>query len=244
MPRRLRRAAFVHVALFVFTSFVVVGCGEVLGGEDNGPPPDPTARDVVEARDVATNSADAALADAAAALGGRVVARTTADACYEGQNNWKVHDGYDHRCTLRRAVVVAFDGDFRKRIATFDDRVFASGWGCYGAPCAETLSGNVEEYWDFRKAEYGGHDPPITSLPTTSTYDRDGLYLDVQYAGADKTGRHWLGGWHRRQRGGLFTSFERSQPLDVDGVLSRADAFEYVVALAIETDYFEDRDFG
>jgi hypothetical protein len=66
----------------------------------------------------------------------------------------------------------------------------------------------------------------------------------VQYAGADKTGRHWLGGWHRRQRGGLFTSFERSQPLDVDGVLSRADAFEYVVALAIETDYFEDRDFG
>jgi hypothetical protein len=237
LPRRVSRSRAAELAIAVGICFAVAGCGGILGGEAE--PPDPMATELVSARAAATDAADAALADAATALGGRVVARTSADACYEGQNNWKVHDGYEHRCTLRRAAVVAFDGDFRKRIARFDERLFASGWGCYGAPCEETLSGKVEEYWGYRKAENGGEDPPITRLPTTIMYDTDGLYLDVQYAGADLTGRQWLKGWHRRRRGGLFTSFERSQPLDVDAVLRRSAPHDFVVALAIETDYFE-----
>jgi hypothetical protein len=238
MPRRLRRPALVQVGLL--TCFFVAGCGGILG-EDNGPPPDAMAPEIVDARELATDTADAALAEAAAALGGRVVARTSADACYDGQNNWKVHDGYDHRCTLRRAAVVAFDGDFRRRIARFDERLFAAGWQC---PCADTLSAKVEEYWEFRKAEYGGQDPPITRLPTTTMYQRDPLYLDVQYAGDDRAGRSSLEGWHRRDRGGIFTSFDESRPLDVEEVLRRAASSEYVVALAIETDYFEDDDLG
>jgi hypothetical protein len=233
----LKRLALVQAGALL-TSFLVAGCGGVLGGGDNGPP-DPLAPEIVDAREVATDAADAALVEAAAALGGRVVARTSADACYEGQNNWKVHDEYEHRCTLRRAAVVAFDGDFRKRIARFDDRLFAAGWQC-PCPGTETLSAKVEEYWEFRKGEYGGQDPPITRLPTATMYERDPLYLDVQYAGEDRTGRASLEGWHRRDRGGIFTSFDESRPFDVDETLRRAAPSEFVVALAIETDYFED----
>jgi hypothetical protein len=200
--------------------------------------------EVSGARMIATNVADEALADAVVALGGRVVGRTSADACYEGQNNWKVHDGYDHRCTLRRAVVVAFDGDFRKRIALFDERLFAAGWDYGALPCDETNSELVEEYWDFRKPEYGGNDPPISVLPTTSYYQRDGLYLDIDWVSSDRSGRSTLDDWHRRQRGGYFESFEHSRPFDVDAVLSRVGSFDYAVALAVETDYFEDVEIG
>jgi hypothetical protein len=61
---------------------------------------------------------------------------------------------------------------------------------------------------------------------------------------ADRSGHSSLEDWHRRRRGGLFTSFERARPLDVDGVLRQARPFDYAVALAIETDYFEDTEVG
>ena len=244
MPRRLSRlASFGRLALLAPLCLVLSAC--VGPGEDNGPPPDPFAPDVVEARKAATSRADAALDEAAADLEGRIVARTSTDECYSGQNNYKVSDGFDHRCTLRRAVVVGFDGDFRERISAFDQRLFGEGWDCGGIPCDPTYSGLVEEYWDFRKPEYGGNDPPISVLPTATSYQRDGLYLDVGYVSArHRSGRTVLEGWHRRQRGGLFESFERTRPFDVDTVLERIAPYDYAVALAIETDYLDDTDFG
>ena len=110
-------------------------------------------------------------------------------------------------------------------------------------PCPETLSGNVEEYWDFRAAEYGSQRFPISMLPTT-TYERGDEYLDVRYGGADRTGRFWLEDLHRRKRGSVSESYRRQDPLDVDRVLARARGSDYVVGLAIETDYLEDTDFG
>jgi hypothetical protein len=141
-------------------------------------------------------------------------------------------------------VVAGFDGDFRKRIRVLDRRLFAAGWGCYRDPCPETLSGNVDEYWDLRKQEYGGAEPPISSLPTASAYERGNQYLDVEYVGADRAGRGTLGRFHPRMRGGLFTSYERTRPFDAEAALERASRFGYVVAFAIETDYFEDSDVG
>ncbi len=244
-PRRARNlsraASLGRLAVLVPLCLALSAC---LGlGEDNGPPPDPFEPDVVAARESASARADDALAEVVAALGGRVVGRASDDACYQGQNNYKVHEGYDHRCTLRRAAAVVFDGDFRRRIARFDRRLFGVGWGCYRTPCPETLSGNVEEYWDLRAAEYGSQRFPISSLPTT-TYERGDQYLDVRYGGADGTGRFWLEDLHRRKRGGVFESYRRQVPLDVDRVLARAEGSDYVVGIAIETDYLEDTDFG
>jgi len=238
------RAAVLRLVVVLVLCLPASACGGLLGGEDNGPPPDPLAAPIQEARSDATTAADDALEDAVSAVGGRVVARASEDDCYEGQNNYKVHDGYDHRCTIRRAVVAGFDGDFRERIRLLDRRLFAAGWGCYRDPCPETLSGNVDAYWDLRKQEYGGADPEISSLPTTSAYERGDQYLDVAYVGADGGGRAALGRFHRRMRGGIFTSYERARPFDVEAALERASRFGYVVAFAVETDYFEDADFG
>ncbi len=175
----------------------------------------------------------------ASALDGAIVGRASSDECYEGQQNYKVNDGYAHRCTIRRTLAVSFDGDFRERIARFDTRLFSAGWGCHRVPCDETLSGKVEEYWDLRAGEVGGGTFPISRLPSSVNYERDDLYLYVDYAGADPTGRSWIEGAHRRRRGGLFESYERTRPLAVTAVLSRAAPYDHVVVLAIESDYFE-----
>jgi hypothetical protein len=243
VPRRLSRARTTGLSLLVPLCLVLSGC---LGlGEDSGPPPDPTAPDVVAARKDATARADAALDEAVEALGGRVVGRARSDSCYRGQNNYKVHEGYDHRCTVRRAAAVAFPGDFRRRIARFDRRLFGAGWGCSPTPCLETHSGNVEEYWDDRASYYGSQRFPISTLPPAAgLYQRDGLYLQLRYGGADRTGRHWLESLQRRARGSLFESYATSTPLDVDAVLARAGREAYVVGLAVETDYVDDTDFG
>jgi hypothetical protein len=90
----------------------------------------------------------------------------------------------------------------------------------------------------------GGGDPPISSLPTTSPYERGDQYLDVAYIGHDRGSRATLERFHRRMRGGLFTSYERARPFAVDAALERASRHEYVVAFAVETDYFEDTDVG
>ena len=206
--------------------------------------PDPTAAEIVKARATAVEAADEALEHARRALGGAIVARASEDGCYPGQNDYKVHDGYDHRCTLRRAVVIGFDGDFRGRVRILDRRLFSADWGCYRDPCPETLSGNVEAYWSLRKREYGTPEPPITSLPTTVMYERGNQHLDVAYVRADRVGRATLEYFHRRALGGHFTSYERAKPFDVDATLERASGFEYAVALAVETDYFEDADIG
>lgn len=215
------------------------GCGGLLGSDDPGPPPDATSATVAGARAEAAAGADRGLDDLVEKLGGVVVGRASDDACYRGQNNWKVHDGYDHRCTIRRGVVVGFDGDFRQRIAAFDERLFDAGWLCYAKPCDETLTSLLREYWSFRAAEYGGESFPISSLPSLVPYERQGLFLEIDYVGADPTGRGSLERFHRRQRGGVFASYERSRPLDVPAVLARAESFAYLVALAVERDYFE-----
>ena len=100
-------------------------------------------------------------------------------------------------------------------------------------PCPETLSGNVEAYWSLRKREYGTPEPP-----------KGNQHLDVAYVRADRAGRATLEYFHRRALGGHFTTYERAKPFDVDATLERASGFEYAVALAVETDYFEDADIG
>ena len=206
-------------------------------GKDAGPPPDPYSPEIVEQRREAVAEADSAIREAVALLLGDVVGRASSDECYEGQRNYKVDDGYAHRCTIRRVAAIAFDGDFRERIAQFDRGLFRAGWGCLSSPCHETLAGMVDEYWDMRSAEVGGGAFPISRLPSTG-YTRGDLHFDVDYIAADRASAFSLENSHRRQRGGLHTSYKVARPLDVPRVLARA-AKVYVVLVAIERDYFE-----
>ena len=212
----MTRDATARLLLIAVLCAALAGCGP-------DPPPDPGASDLSAARKDATARAEDELDDA----------------CYAGQNNWKVHDGYDHRCTIRRVAAVTFAGDFRKRIARLDRRLFASGWGCTPTPCHDTNAGLLEESWSSRAAHYGTQDFPISSLPTATGYEKDRLYFDLRYAGAEPVDRGVIEDWHRRRRGGLFESFRVPRPLDVDAVVRNGRDSRYLVLLAVDADYFD-----
>ena len=86
-------------------------------------------------------------------------------------------------------------------------------------PCHDTNAGLLEEYWSYRAAEYGTQDFPISALPTATGYEKDGMYFDVRYAGAEPRDRLLIEDWHRRRRGGLFESFRVPRPLDIEAVV-------------------------
>jgi len=232
LPRRLTRDATARLLLIAALCAVLTGCGP-------DPPPDPGASDLSAARNDATARAEDELDRAVTALDAEVVGKGSDDACYAGQNNWKVHDGYDHRCTIRRVAAVTFAGDLRKRIARLDRRLFASRWGCTPTPCHDTNAGLLEEYWSSRAAYYGTQNFPISSLPTATGYEKAGMYFDLRYAGAEPGERAVIEDWHRRRRGGLFESFRVPRPLDVGAVVRDGGDSRYLVLLAVDADYFD-----
>jgi hypothetical protein len=228
------------IFLVAVSSFVLSACG--LGGPSgpSGPPPDAQSEEIVELRRDGTRAADRALVNAAKMLGGEMLGRASNDRCWEGQRNYKVDEGYDYRCSILRALVVGFGGDFRSRIARFDQRLFASGWECDPYFECESNSQLVEEYWDLRSAErLKGQPFPIWRLPTKGDgYARGDVRLYVEYASTVAGSTYWLETASFMSRSGLRRFYEDERPLDVQAVLAAGRRYPYLVVLSTEIDYF------
>lgn len=111
---RLPRWAKVVIALLVAVVVAVVAVVALLvwalSGLSNGlrGPTRPSDRTVVAARRAAGPELDALTRDTLAALGPlHELARVRTQECREGQNNWKIHDGYTLRCEVSDGVVLA-----------------------------------------------------------------------------------------------------------------------------------------
>jgi hypothetical protein len=226
--------------ILVATAVLLTGCVEVMGPSGpSGPPPDPMGAEIVSLRESGARKADRALAQATRLLGGEVLGRASNDRCWEGQRNWKVDDGYDYRCALRRVVVVGVDGDFRKLIARFDRRLFAAGWECgrYGSSC-ESNSFLANDYWEMRRAErIPGQPYPVWKLPTKSDgYARGDLDLLVDYAGTVRHSTFALESATHMFYG--FPFHEDDRPLDVAAVVADGKPYPALVVVVTEIDYF------
>ncbi|MEO7745737.1 MAG: hypothetical protein ABIV05_05865 [Actinomycetota bacterium] len=99
------------------------------GGWD-GIRPQPQAGDrrVVRARERAAAPLDRLTASTLPVVGGAELVRARTDECREGQNNWKIHDGYKLRCELTDVVVrTASEADVSTVAARVDAALRASG---------------------------------------------------------------------------------------------------------------------
>lgn len=120
----------VGVALLAVIGFVVLLYWGLSGGWDGlRGAAEPGDRAVVSAREGSAARLDPLTAAAVAAVGGTEVARVRVDRCEEGQNNWKVRDGYTLRCERQDVVVldVPADGVLATTRAV-DARLRAAGW--------------------------------------------------------------------------------------------------------------------
>lgn len=222
-------------ALLVGAVVLLVGCGGASA-------PDFEDGELVKLRASAAAKARSAVDGVVMLSGGRLRGRASYDGCYEGQQNYKVDEGYAYRCSVRAVGVVGLSGDFRPRIAALDARLFASGWAlCSTCGDKDRLSWLLDDYWDYRVSLATPAVPfSISWLPTPGQpYEQGELLLTFAYGGRDVGGRETLESAHRMHRGGFFRSDERVRLLDTPAVLARARAREHLVVVAIEIDYYE-----
>jgi hypothetical protein len=91
---------------------------------------DPHDRAVTAARDGSRDDLDALTRETLGAVGGRELARVRFDGCRQGENNWKIHDGYTLRCEMSDSVVLAPTGagDVTAVAAELDQALQRAGW--------------------------------------------------------------------------------------------------------------------
>ncbi len=240
--RRLPRWALVLLGVLgavvlLLVAFVVWFVAMLSGGLDDlfgGSGPSPDDPQVVEARDEAEASAEAALSEVRATVGGpELLALAGTERCDEGQHNWKIDDPYDLSCSLRIVNIVTggeLDG-FREDMTALDAALVADGWEPGWSTMDEVLTG----YWD-RREEALDNNPGWTypaRMPST-TYARDDLTLSVSWVEptADSAGG-------LEYDDDIIWTTPEGRSLGVAAVPGLVDAGHYGVALGVSETYFE-----
>lgn len=95
---------------------------------------EPSDREVVTARGQARDELTSLTTEVLRSVPGTQLARVRFDQCEQGQNNWKIHDGFTLRCELADSVALApRSGDVSAVAAQIDDALRRAGWTPIGA---------------------------------------------------------------------------------------------------------------
>ena len=200
-------------------------------------PPDPMSNAVVEARAEQTQLMKDALSEVADELDGEVIGQSSVDQCYEGQRNWKVDTGYDHRCSLLIGVLIGLDGDFRAQMLDLDSSLRELGWE---SDNGEWPGGLVDDYWDLRSGENLDGHVRLDRLPGPYGVRRDDLRLLFDYG--SPTDERGLERIDRRQKVTLWCCglplYEDKDLLDVSQAVGAAPR-DHLILITVEGHYFE-----
>lgn len=178
----------------------------------------------------------AALEDVVDFVGGEVLGQSLVDECYEGQRNWKVDTGYDHRCSLLVGVLIGIGGDFRSHMLAADEALRDLQWQ---SPDGEWPGQLVDEYWDLRASESPDGRVRLDRLPGPHSVRRDDLSLSFDYGSA--VDEHGLERIDRSQRSTPWCCgppyFERRELMDVDQAAQTAH--QHLILITVEGHYLQ-----
>lgn len=170
-------------------------------------------------------------------LDGQVLGESLVDQCYEGQRNWKVDTGYDHRCSLVTGVLLSVDGDVRALMLDADLALQELQWQ---SPDGQWPGQLVDGYWDLRAGESSDGSVRLDRLPGPLSLRRDDLRLLFDYSDAgDARG---LEGIDRSQQSTLWCCgppfFERRELIDVEQAAATAH-HDQLVLVTVEGHYLQ-----
>jgi hypothetical protein len=210
-----------------------------------GEPHDPSDPAISAAHDAATTRLDAEAQALAASMDATVIAAGSDDGCWYGSRNWKREDPWAAQCRRRQSLIVGFYGDFRERMASFDEHLSRSEWTTQ-SPSGETLTDLIDEYLEMRASESPDGEVRIRDLPSSTTYEMGSgpaqTELRVAYGGVDQAGLNSL------ERGQQVTdptaigqrTHEDHDLVDPATLTEEIDAFDYAIVISVETAYFTD----
>jgi hypothetical protein len=218
------------VAATVLAALLLGGCG---------PPdrPDPLSEPAVTARAETMERMHDGLDEVVAILDGQVLGESSVDECYEGQRNWKVDLGYDHRCSLLIGVLIGVDGDFRTLMLAVDVDLQERQWR---SPDGGWPGQLVDAYWELRASENPDGRVRLDRLPGPHSVHRDDLGLRFAYGSTDDD--RGLERIDRSQRSTLWCCgppyYEQRALMDVARAVEGADQ-PHLVLLTIEGHYLQ-----
>lgn len=111
-----------------FTSYVYKSGGLSNAVLNLKPRPDVESFPIKTARQRLEAKTDATLQAVETDNGFVAYASAKHDRCDLGRNEWKVRDGYAHRCTLQLTRFFGLDDSFRGKMIEFEKRLLNTGW--------------------------------------------------------------------------------------------------------------------
>lgn len=208
---------------------------------DLKPAPNPESSSIVAKRNVAKDSISNSFIELERQIGFSSYATSTHDRCYKGQNNWKVKDGYAHRCDYRLTKYYSFNGDFRQEMLGFDQKLLSLGW----SPNGLTMSKMFVNYYDV----YYGQDKSrprnfpegylVSSLPTPG-YSKDSQRMELEFAERDTKD---LFGIEYTQEVSGDTSFETYENKNFQDIKTLFQKIikdnKFVIVISLQQNYFQ-----
>jgi hypothetical protein len=170
---------------------------------------------------------------------------STYDNCYKGQNNWKVKEGYAHRCDYRITRYYGFSGDFRITMLEFDKDIKAIGWQTTSDRSG--LSYVINNYYD---QYYGNKDAQVNSnfggtylvsdMPKVyGGYTTNGISMSMAYVERSTKDLYDLESAQGFSMQG-FPFYQDKQFKDIKTVFNEITSNNtFVLAISLQKNYFE-----
>ncbi|HEX8182772.1 MAG TPA: hypothetical protein VF575_04195 [Candidatus Saccharimonadales bacterium] len=213
--------------------FIVISFSGGIGGmiSDMKSAPNPRSSGISAKRTTAQSDIEAAYNQLQQSTGFKEYKNATYDQCYEGQNNWKVKDGYAHRCDYRVTKYYGFNGDFRQEMLDLERKLFALNWQISNGD-RNQLTYYIEEYYDQSYL--------VSNMPTVIYgYAKSGITMDIAYSERDSEDIFWL----ESAQDGIgkgFPTYEQKNFIDVKSAFAEVtQTNKYIVAISLEKNYFE-----
>ncbi len=268
--RATKKAAIAIAAFAAVVILTLAGCATLLlsGGAGNAirnlkPAPNVEGRTIARKRLRATKELEAALAALDSGTGFTSYATSTDDRCYKGENNWKIKDGYAHRCTVRMTRFYGLSGDFWAHMLGLEHLLASDGWllprSTYAQLPPATFREVLAKYYNVycngpQIAVFGSSriDPPaceISELPRNRSdgYKKGNVVLWIECMERGDSTPPMIGLMQIVPIGGLFKERDRRFNLYQKTNLQDAEAqileitasHRYVLSVTVQNTYFE-----
>ena len=157
------------------------------------------------------------------------------DECYEGQNNWKVHQGFAHRCSYRITRYYGFNNDFKMQMTNFLNSLFSIGWNTNTNYNSDSIAMTYDYY---RNVPSGSAPNPFLNggMPAK----KEALEMDINYQDARYLRNSLYDSQSIMLRAGYSKTYVNKQLLNVDTIVDTiAKNNQYLLVIKIEKDYFQ-----
>lgn len=200
------------------------------------PAPDPNSASVQSSRRKLEEELKSILADIGSAHGFVGYGDAKDDRCDSGQNNYKVTEGFAHRCTLRVTRFFGFDSDFRRTAIDLENALIRSRWNIETRARGDQMERRLAESYDrYNRTVDRVPAPDYHRFPVQETPD-----LRLTIAWAEKATER-IFGLDRLQKeigGGDF--FRQSDYRDTAEILRKTtETHRYLIGIAVYGHYFE-----